>query len=170
MDDSSIFGRAFDSLIELIVAMLFCTVGLINLQYQIRQMSDATDAYLNHDKVVITEADTADPFVMNAYQVYMLGYTIDNYGPTDKSGVLFADSSAGGATVSISPDTFHHSCTVRNRMISGKDSNSVASIIKQGVVTSLSEHYRGLDGTSYRLELCDDYSEGEGYLWTVQKQ
>ncbi len=186
MSDSSL-ESLFDSVFELFIALLFCTVSLGVLVFQIRSLSVVEDEYLNSDKVAVSDVDAVDPFVMTGYQVYMIGYAIDNYGPEEKNGIAFADSDDKRLYVTLSTDTFHHSYTVRNRMISGKDSDSVASMLQTGVVTTLRDHYRGFDNTQYRLSLCDDYvselspimsddgltaieKDRKEFMWTIQKQ
>lgn len=187
MYDNNVIGTSFDSLIELLVALMFCAIGLVNFFTQVRNISLITEKYLNYDKVSVMETDEIDPFIMTAYQVYMLGYTIDNYGPREKSGVMFVDDSAGVLSIQISPETFHHSYTVRNRMISSKTSTSVAAILEKGAPAALSDHYRGFSNVWYKLTLCDEFvseysnimsdnglivleGDRKEYLWTVQEK
>lgn len=175
MEDNTVMPNTVDTIVELIIVIMICIPGLLCYASIARDISSALDTSLNHNKILVTRTDTDDPYTMTAYQVYMLGYMIDNSGPKEKSGVEFVYAS-NDESVYISPNTYSKNYGKRNEMItgirqgtaagSGLNSSlpSVAAMINSWNAGDAVTHYRGLDDATYRLKLTDGE---EGYIWRV---
>lgn len=161
-----------DTIIELVIAVIFMSFCLFATVLMIRSMDIRTQFKPRVDKVEMTYAalqDTA-PFDFTGYQAYMFSWMMDGNTDTDllwaaSSNELDSDSSQ--LCTAIEPSKVSNGfVTYRNRVITGDNINeSVQSVLyrlggnNRDAVVNI---YKGLSGDDkmFHLELTDKHVGG----------
>ena len=156
------------TLIGVIGMILMMSVGFSLTSKSSISMSKTLEAYDDSDK---TETDGAlmtysDPYVMTAYQAYMTGRCMDNYGLNKYPGISYVASNDD--KVILSPKDYDYSYSARNITLHQK----VLPNIKSSAVTGAKNWFRGFDTTAgkrqlYHLQLTNEHNNGGSVEWTM---
>ena len=71
----------FDTIIELIVAIMFMSFGMVAIVLMLRNMNERVEIYDSPDKIEISAAmrEVEDPFYFTPYQAYMFAWHMDEF-------------------------------------------------------------------------------------------
>lgn len=181
MDNYSLSSDEFDWLVEIIVAILFMSVGIFGIVSMTRTLQKQTEVTSTVDKVTVSSVDQEEvyPFVYTGYQAYMFAWMMDGHDPTALMWAGQNDNSIGKLTTTQRiGDTYGSSAYIvldpsketagfivkRNRAIIGADEYKDVSV-KNTIISSLSspdeedviDMYMGNTTMRWRLELNDSH-------------
>lgn len=145
-----VIDSILDMFIAILVTLLLVFLVSLNLQQAYKRHYKA-----ERDKVEVTYEVTSYPFEFTAYQAYMMGFMMDNHEPARTHGVTYTQQ---GKTVKLAPETFNYNYSTRNTTITSRGGDSVYNVLSASGFSGdqLVEHYRGLLGEPYVLELSGD--------------
>ena len=180
-DFGNLNGDEFDTMFELIIAIIFLSFGVFSMSLMARNMSERAALNEEPDKIEMTMRDheDTDPFYFTGYQAYMFSWHMDEMSdvPLSYVGGLNIPSTAhvdgsdtNHVTLSVKDnngDTRSQFLVWRNQMITGQGYGATLNVKKtiNSLTTgqdNLYQLYRGLysNGTgkiAYHLELTDKY-------------
>ena len=182
MGDESLNTGEFDLLLELVIAIMFMTVGIVGIVNMSRTLQKQTEVNSTIDKVTVSAVDQKEinPFVYTGYQAYMFAWMMDGH---DNTAILWAaknDDSTAYLTATPSVGATHGNenyilldpakesagfIVKRNRAIIGADEYEDMSV-KQTVMHSVDNPsdtskvvnmYKGLSDVEWKLDLTDNH-------------
>lgn len=157
----------FDSIVELIIAILFMAFGITATVMMIRIMDAKTQIQSRVDKVEVNykEVEDNNPFYFTGYEAYMFGWMLDT---TADQSITWSNNTGSSAT--IDPITQSNNfVTVRNRLIR----SDVASEMASGFADQNEqiELWKGNSTGNYALVYTNAYNEeteGKQNKWVLQ--
>lgn len=174
---SNLNSDEFETIIELIVCVIFMAFGAWSMSRMVSNLSERVDVLEQVDKIQIssTEHEVEDPFYFTGYQAYMFGWHMDamSYedlhwvgGSVDENPPHMIDDDSDREHVGIGVikdgEIMSQFYTWRNQMITGAGQgttrsvkNTIASVVPPNLLKNL---YRGKLDTFFHLELTGDYS------------
>lgn len=86
----------FDTIIELIIAIMFMSFGMVAIVLMLRNMNERVEIYDSPDKIEISTAmrEVEDPFYFTPYQAYMFAWHMDEFSYESLSYVGCEDEEA----------------------------------------------------------------------------
>ena len=182
MNNYSIDSSEFDLLMEIIVAVIFMTMGILGIVNMTRILQTQTEVNATVDKVTVSAVDQEEsyPFEFTAFQAIMFAWMMDGIDSTslmwavntkdnDTTGRLTAtgkinDTYCNSHCILLSPENEAAGFIIkRNRAIPGIDEYetfSVESVIRSAVSESeIIPMYQGKNNVVWKLELTDKHSD-----------
>lgn len=167
MDDNQMFANTIDTVVEVIILIIMCIPGLLCYTSVARNIALATDANLNHDKIVVTdEINTDDLFDFSGFQYYITCWLINTNSP-DNCGIVTAgiDLSKESSDEELLGGLMDKP---NDAMIQGAVSSTVTEKIKEDY-GKYEEYPEGLleyiKAVNYEMRL-ENYDNG-GYRWKI---
>lgn len=142
-------GDEFDYLLELVIAIIFMTIGIVTTVVMVRTMDVKTQVNSRVDKVEVSykEVMDNDPFKFTGYQAYMFSYMID---PVSDIALSWTNAETSGSVATIDPvkhrDNF---ITYRNNIIK----NELAKALNDSIPGGNSEEVLWKPDSEYYYQL-----------------
>lgn len=171
----------FDSLMDLIITVLFMAFGILATAFMCYYLSRRVEASTETDKIMYTYEtyEQANTYEFTGYQAYMFSWCMDelSYEPLYWIGGNYSNIMSGSNLSSVNTDvdsdkwvclsTLLDDGTVRpqfipyrNRIIVGtgfSTDKSVKSVINMSAGPNAKAHFQGTNGLRYKLILSGDY-------------